>query len=415
MKCLHAFLFLLTVIAAPAAFADLEAETVFNTPGFSRNSTTTIEDQIISMTDLAVPGSKIRAALYRVDRVTVMQALVDASRRGVDVQVVLDGGNKPFKNVSGHAINLLATELQCKRGEKCVKFCSGPLKAPLSLLKVKEGYKIGGSCRGLVINHNKFFLFSELSDGRKNIVAQTSANIMSHQLEMYNDLLLIKNDESFFVGFMNYWNRLKGDHTVLKKSHPTLVSADAKVKAYFFPRLISGSDPVEDLLKKVNCRLPNSRIRGAQSAFTRGSVAKQLKRLINEGCIVDIISRVDALQRSPGKKVMKYLGDNLFILPYRGRIPEHEHPNSIHTKIVMIDASIDNSQEKIPVVMTGSHNLDLWSLRANDEVLLEVRDRNIHERYNEFLDRIIWDAKSSGIPFVKLGKNSEPLSDSDDN
>lgn len=356
----------------------------------------------------------IRVALYRVDRVPVMQALVDASRRGVDVQVVLDGGNKPFKKVSGHAIQLLASELQCKPGEKCVKFCSGPLKTPLSLLKIKDGYRVGGSCRGLAINHNKLFLFSELSDGRKNIIAQTSANIMTHQLEMYNDLLLINNDKSFFLGFMNYWKRLKSDNTVLKKSYPTLTSTDEKVKAYFFPRLVSGSDPVEELLKKVNCRLPNSRIRGAQSAFTRGSVAKQLKRLINEGCVVDIISRVDFLQKSPGKKVIKSLGDNLFVLPYRGLLAEHQHPNSIHTKIVMIDASIDSSAEKIPVVFTGSHNLDLWSLRANDEVLLEVRDRKVHDRYNDFLDKIVMDAQAAGVSFVELGNDTELPDDSND-
>lgn len=391
---------MLSIFSVCTALA-LDAEPVFNTPGFYRESTSTIEDKLISMTRLAVAGSKIRVTLYRVDRVPIMQALAEASRRGVDVQVVLDGGNKAFRNVPGHAIQILTSGLQCAEGEKCVKFCASPIQAPLSLLKVKEGYKVGGSCRGLVINHNKLFLFSELSDGRKNIIAQTSANMMMHQLEMYNDLLLIKNDPQLFAGFMHYWEKLKNDNTVLKKSFPTLTSADAKVKAYFFPRLISGSDPVEELLKKVNCRLPNSRIRGAQSAFTRASVAKQMRRLIDEGCAVDIISRVDPVQRSPGRKVQEYLGNNIYVLPYRGERPEEQHTNSIHTKIVLIDASIDNSPEKIPVVLTGSHNIDFWSLRGNDEVLLEVRDRALYEQYSDFIDRIVGDAHTGNVEFIR--------------
>lgn len=414
MKQRTLLLFFFCFFAGLAAHAELDAEAIFNTPGFNRGATTTIEDSLISMTRLAVPGSKIRVALYRVDRAPVMQALVDASHRGVDVQVVLDGGNKAFRKVPGHAVNILASGLQCLAGEKCLKFCASPIKAPLSLVKAKEGYKFGGSCRGLVINHNKLFLFSELADGQKNVIAQTSSNMMTHQLEMYNDLLLIKNDELLFLGFMNYWKKLKGDKTVLKKASPTLLSSDEKVKAYFFPRLISGADPIEELLKKVNCRLPNSRIRGAQSAFTRGSVAKQMKRLINEGCQVDIISRMDPLQKSPGKKVRKALGDNLLILPYRGHRPEEQHPNSIHTKIVLIDASIDNSQEKIQVVLTGSHNIDLWSLRSNDEVLLAVRDRRLHDRYNEFLDRILTDAAAGDISFIRPENTLIPESSEED-
>jgi len=378
----------------------LDAEPVFNTPGFVKQATATIEDKLISMTRLAIPGSKIRVTLYRVDRVPMMQALVEASQRGVDVQVVLDGGNKAFRKVTDHAIQVLVSGIQCAPGEKCVKFCASPIKAPLSLLKIKEGYKVGGSCRGLVINHNKLFLFSELSDGSKNIIAQSSANMMEHQLEMYNDLLIIKNDPKLFAGFMNYWNKLKSDNTVLKKAFPTLTSTDSKVKAYFFPRLISGADPIEELLKKVNCRLPNSRIRGAQSAFTRAEVAKQMRRLFDEGCAVDIISRVDPVQKWSGNKGLDDIGDNIYVLPYRGKRPEEQHPNSIHTKIVLIDASIDNSAEKIPVVLTGSHNIDFWSLRANDEVLFEVRDRGLYEQYSDFIDRIVGDAHAGNIPFV---------------
>lgn len=387
----------INLIVLPA-IAGLEVEAIFNTPGFRGESTSTIEDKIISLTRLAVPGSKIRVALYRVGRVQIIQALADASKRGVDVQLVLDGGNKAFRNEQGHAVNVLTQEIRCPEGENCVKFCAGPLKAPLSLIKIKKGYDVGGSCRGLIINHNKLFLFSELSDGRKNVIVQTSANMMKHQLEMYNDLLILKNDSVLFNGLNEYWESLKRDTTVLKKSFPTIHSEASRTKIYFFPRLISGSDPIEELLKKVNCRLPGSRIRAAQSSFSRGAVAKQLKRLIYEGCYVEVITRIDPQQRSPGDKVREALGEQLIVLPYKGDTPEKQHKNSLHTKILIIDASIDNSAEKIPVVLTGSHNIDIFSLRANDETLFEIRDRDLYNSYNFFLDKIVVDARSAALP-----------------
>jgi hypothetical protein len=380
----------------------LDIETVFNTPGFRGASTTTVEDKLIDLVRSAKIGSTIRGALYNIDRAPLMRELVLASQRGVDVEMVLDGGNLPSASIEGSAVNQLVSGfdgndgLRCS-GEDCVKFCHGPLQGAIKLLKIKKNYPLGGSCRGLVINHNKLFLFSELTDGSKNIVAQTSANMMAGQLKMYNDLIIIKNEENFFNGFMDYWQKLKGDKTVLlKKSFPTIHGEGDKLTSYFFPRMVS-QDPVLELLKRVNCHLPNSSIRASQAAFTRSKVAREMERLKAEGCSLQVIARIDPTQSSPGKDVRQILGSDLVVLPFRGSTPEEQADNSIHTKVVLIDASIDGSAEKIPVVLTGSHNLDLFSLRTNDETLIEIRDQTVFNSYQLFLDRILDDARSAGL------------------
>lgn len=399
----HVFLISILFLSVFSAQA-LQIETVFNTPGFTGQSTLTLENKLIDMIKTSVRGSKIRVALYGVDREPVMKELVYASQRGVDVQVVFDGGNLARATTPGHAVNMLVEGFDGNQGlvcqsekEDCIKFCNGPLAAPLKLLKLKKNYDLGKGCRGLVNNHNKLFLFSELADGNKNIVAQTSANMGLHQLEMYNDLLIIKNDAIFFDHFMTYWGKLKEDKTILlKKSFPNVSTDEKRLKAYFFPRLV-GKDPVLNILRKVNCKLPNSVIRAAQSAFTRGGVAEQMKKLKTEGCKVEVIARIDPRQSSPGTKVREALTDSLIVLPFRGATQEEQSVNSIHTKIVLINASIDNSLEKIPMVLTGSHNLDLFSLRTNDETLIEVRDQQIFDQYNQFLDQILLDARSAGL------------------
>ncbi len=396
-------LFVLTLLSSFVAQA-LQIDTVFNTPGFTGLSTPTVENKLLEMIKSSVAGSKIRVALYVVDREPLIKELVYASQRGVDVQIVLDGGNLPRVKIAGHALEMLVNGFDGNQGlvcqgeaDDCIKFCNGPIAGPIKMLKLKKNYPLGESCRGLVINHNKLFLFSELSNGAKNIVAQTSANMAQHQLEMYNDLLIIKNDAIFFDHFTTYWGKLKEDKTVLlKKSFPNISTDENRLKAYFFPRLL-GKDPVLNLLRKVNCKLPNSVIRAAQSAFTRGGVAEQMKKLKTEGCKVEVIARIDPRQSSPGKKVREALTDSLVVLPFKGATPEEQSVNSIHTKIVLINASIDNSPEKIPVVLTGSHNLDLFSLRSNDETLIEVRDQQIFDQYNQFLDQILFDARSAGL------------------
>ncbi|AGH94735.1 phospholipase D-like domain-containing protein [Pseudobdellovibrio exovorus] len=403
-RILKAQLSFLVLLNSLPAFS-FDVEPLFNTPGFHGDATTTIEDRLIEMIRDAREGSKIRVALYHISRANLAQELVIASHRGVDVQIVLDGGTAHEIEENGSPLNILAygfsgysEGLKCAEDEVCLKLCKGPLAAPLSILKLKKNHDLGNACRGLIANHNKFFLFSDLNDGNSHVVAQTSANMADGQLKMYNDLLLIKNNPDFFEDFLNYWQKLKGDQTALfKKSHPTISDESGKLKSYFFPRLVS-KDPVLSLLKKVNCKLPNSSIKASQSAFTRGGVAREMARLQAEGCDLQVITRVDPVQKSPGKKVIRSLrSEDLVILPYRGQEEKDRSENSIHTKIVLINASIDNSSEKVPVVLTGSHNLDLFSLRTNDEVLIEVRDQSVYEAYDAFLERILQDARDAGI------------------
>ncbi len=133
-------LFLTTV----TAYAKPQIETLFNTPGFTGQGTTTIEDKLIEMLKSSLPGSKVRIALYTLDRVPLVHELVYASQRGVDVQIVFDGGNVTRAKQEGHALHMLLhgfngnSGLECANGEDdCIKFCSGPLAPLLKPFKIR--------------------------------------------------------------------------------------------------------------------------------------------------------------------------------------------------------------------------------------------------------------------------------------
>lgn len=54
---------------------DVDADVVFNTPGFHDQATTTVEDKLVELIEQAVPGSQIRVSQYHIDRPETAVAL----------------------------------------------------------------------------------------------------------------------------------------------------------------------------------------------------------------------------------------------------------------------------------------------------------------------------------------------------
>jgi hypothetical protein len=362
----------------------------FNLPGFNGRADRTVETRWIEAINQAVAGSKIHVSMYIINQRSVSEALVLAAARGVDVQLVLDGRNSKYK--PNDAIDVLLNGFGGHAGlnscseKPCVKFCRGPF----SFIGIKGGM-IGNSCNGLVINHNKFMLFSKLSTGAEYVVMQSSANVEEEHAHRYNDLLEVQNDKKLYDGYLNYLAILKRDNTFIFKKPGDFVG-DSGIIVRTSPRLI-GKDPVEDLLKRVSCKLPGSIIRAAYSDLGRVGAARQLARLKSEGCKVQVYALYNKALKQPGKKVVKALGDSMIVWEDGSQIGK----NSIHTKMLLIDAAFDGKEQKSKVVLTGSQNLDIWSLKTNDECQMEIRNDAIFEQYLNFWGTILNDAQTGGL------------------
>jgi hypothetical protein len=375
----------------------LEAEVVFNEPGFYGNTATTVEDKLVDLVDRAAVGSEIHISLFEMTRTPVVKALIRASQRGVDVHLVLDGSNYfDQRKKVGNGIDLLLNgsdetgRLQCQT-EPCVRFCTGPLHIKL------HGKTFGGSCNGLIINHNKFFLFSRLTDGSENVVVQTSSNLEDLQLHQYQDMAIIRGDRALYDGYLDYWQMQNRDRTHIRPHGD--IKGDGPVTARFFPRIID-RDPVMKALRRVSCEPVGSMIRVAEADFNRLNVAASLRDLAKQGCDVKVITRIDPEMFSPAVGIAKRLGPDLMILPFRGNTKEYQATNSIHTKIILIDAALDGSTERRPLVITGSHNLDFFSLHTNDETLLEIEDAAVFDAYLGFWNRLDESARTSGLSLL---------------
>ena len=59
--------------------------------------------------------------------------------------------------------------------------------------------------------HHKTFLFSELSDGSRNVVLQGSHNLTTTQLTMHNNAVIIRGDAALFAAYERTWRDLFAD------------------------------------------------------------------------------------------------------------------------------------------------------------------------------------------------------------
>ena len=167
---------------------------------------------------------------------------------------------------------------------------------------------------------------------------------------------------------------------------------DTGILVHTSPRLI-GRDPVEHLLRHVTCNLPGSIIRAAESDLGRIHVAEQLEALKKKGCDVRVFALADARLKQPGKKVKRSLGDSLVLTDGETRHGQ----NSIHTKMMLISAALDNSTERSLIVLTGSQNLDKYSLRTNDECQMEIHDGAVYSQYLGYWYKMMEDANAAGL------------------
>jgi phosphatidylserine/phosphatidylglycerophosphate/cardiolipin synthase-like enzyme len=288
----------------------------------------------------APAGATVRATFYHLTRLSPAQALVAAQARGVNVQVVLDKDNR------NAAYDVLKAGLPAANLTLCTKH--------------------DGGCIGSGINHNKFVLFSELTDGSKNVVWQSSANLTNSQLEMHNNTVVVRDDAVLYEGYRKYFDDLRAQRAN-PNYYRTFDGAGATTRAFVFPR--ASSDTVVNLLDNVRCERGHGSLRVVMAFFTnaRVAVAKKLASLKRAGCSVETLL-------NEGDDA----GPNVLAALRAGGVTVRRYPRSIaaiHSKYLLLDSIYDG--EPRTLVFTGSHNYTGAALRSNDEVLLRVDDPTV--------------------------------------
>ena len=74
--------------------------------------------------------------------------------------------------------------------------------------------------------------------------------------------------------------------------------------------------------------------------------------------------------------------------PYRDGDPKR---NALHSKIMLIQAPLGKSNEMKKLVVIGTHNFDMPSLKLNNELMLEIYDDKLFDAYEVSIQRLLND------------------------
>ena len=335
---------------SPAADAASPAppryEAFFSNPGPEGENDERLEEELAALLELAEPGSAVHAAVYTWSRGNMAEAFIAAHQRGVDVRLLIGSEFAAVETLKealpdGHVY-------VCRRG----------------------GDPSG--CHGGNINHNKFFLFSRLTDGSRDVVVQSSANLTNPQLGQNNNFVVIRDDLRLYHAFRQYWHDLSRDVDDL--DYYVTAEGDEGTKAYFLPRASATSatgerDPVYAIFDDIDCSAGSElRIGQARWSNARRGIAHKAAELQESGCNVEVVVRDE------------HTGDDTAQILEDGGVELTFYP-LIHSKYWLVDGVYRG--ERARIVWTGAMNFTGSGLRSNDEAFVQIDDDELYDAYLE--------------------------------
>ncbi|OLT11925.1 hypothetical protein BJF79_23150 [Actinomadura sp. CNU-125] len=361
-----------------------------NTATFNSLGGSEIVNHLLELIRGAEPGSEIKFTAFRFEERSVADALIDAARRGVQVQLLVDGGAPTSDGQQYIPVEAaLATDNDDGTWARHCGGAENPFPEP--------------SCQGTNAMHNKFALFSRTM-GTDDVVSTGSANLNDTSgRTVWNSWYTHVENSGLFERFKGYFGdmarmEVKPDYY---NENPPVITGN--VKSYFYPRAkVDGDAAANDTFVHTldATRCPGT-IRVANWSLSRPAVAHALVAKAAEGCTVEVVARKIYPSACKALATAVEAGAEVRLWSYK---EEDEAPNYVHSKDATIEAGYPNTSEKAKVVFTGSANLNTPSLEHNDENV--VRIMNQETTYAAFVDhfmRVKAHAESSGQGFRILG------------
>lgn len=340
-----------------------------------------LERQVVSAVKRARAGSDIRISIFSFDRMPLVDALKDAHRRGVSVQVL----------VNDHEVTRAQRKLAQVIGRK---------RSRSSWI-----YQCENGCRSSGENlHDKFYLFSRAGAARWTVMSGSINMKLNGHKNQYNDLWTRNDDEPLYRAFEDLFTRLKADR-IDRPGYRTWTAGRATIQATPLTKYSATNDPIMDVLGPVKCfgatgtagKDGRTVVRVMMHAWNgdRGTyIARRIRALHAEGCDVRL------LYGFAGEAVR----DTLARTTTRGRVPirstgydtnaDGELDLYTHQKNLVISGHYGDDTEK-KLVVTGSSNWTVDGMRG-DEIVVLLDGIGNYGAYNAYFNWL-WSSRSRSV------------------
>lgn len=355
----------------------------FNNPIGSYEAQRRIENVIQASIRRAKKDSYIRIALFSFDRRGIAQDLIDAHKRGVHVQVLLN-------------------DHQITRAMRMMSQAFGN-----SLKRKSWIRRCDSGCRAHSENlHSKIYLFSRTGAAVKTSIVGSvnlTTNALIHQ---WNDGLVVNNDK-VYNRLRSVFNEMKLDKDVTRPYKVYNINRRYQLQVLPFMNATRRNDPIMRMLNRVKCkgatggtgtngrtqvRVDMHRWAGHRGAY----IADKIVNLWAEGCDVKV------MHGSASEQVRQAITRNT----HRGRVPIRSNgfdesgdgmiDRYTHHKYLIISGHYrkDTSQN---ITYTGSANWSGSGVRG-DEIIFRARGPRTKKQYLANFN-FIWNNGSRPIPY----------------
>ncbi|MGI5176078.1 phospholipase D-like domain-containing protein [Dactylosporangium sp. CA-152071] len=367
-----------------------------NGPQFTQYQTTGLRDEIDTLVQASVAGSTLYASLYTFTDQAITDHLLAAHARGVKVRLLIEActdGDPAVCNQSAQVDSLVSglpawsSSATGSWAKRCFASCAGG---------------------GTGINHNKFWVFSALSDGRTDVTLIGSNNPTNPQQQMYQNLVEVSGNAALATAYRDYVNRklaVTGSSKVYETGHVDAgpfrlwysprnspsTAEDTTITNSFNPQS-TRHDIFAAAIDDVQCSTTSTDdvIRLAMWGFrdARPEVIDALGDKADAGCTVEVATGEhqdmidDLAARGIGVYSMNPGGCRQSFFAVGSAVNAECSDGSIHSKYLVVQGVSRKDNQTHRYVYTGSQNLTNGALKKNDETFMRIDDTTV---YNGFV------------------------------
>lgn len=365
-----------------------------NGPQFTAYQTTGIRDEIDDLVQQASTGSTLYASLYTFSDSAIADHLITAHQRGVRVRLLIEAcpGDPPSCGPSSQVTKLVSALGSYAPGAtgswtfQCQASCSGG--------------NIG-------INHSKFWVFGNLSDGRTDVTLFGSANPTKPQQQMFQNMVEVSGNATLAAGFRSYVTRKVDNYGSTKvyetghldagayrvwfspRNSPS-TGEDSEITSSFSPQSVR-HDIFAAAIDDIQCSTTTSDDVIRMAMWTvrtaRPEVIDALGDKRDAGCTVEVITgeHQDAMTglaaRGIAVRSTNAGGCRQSFFAVGSDDNAECSDGGVHSKYLLTEGISRRDNKRHSYVYTGSHNLTNGALKKNDEVLARIEDATLYSGY----------------------------------
>jgi hypothetical protein len=357
------------VYTGPARAATPTLTASFNRPTVAGAEDNTMLTRLTALVDAAATGSTIRVSLPTLSDQQLTDRLLAAQNQ--------------------RQVTVLAVAEQCATKDS-TGTCAIP---PIALTALANGMTAGRFtwCRegcltasGAVVGAG-YWLFDALTDGRRDVVAQTSADPSANAARAHHDMVVVADDSALAAGYRTYFAaQAAGSPATFTGS---VRGSDGRTEVFFGPRPATQPDPLVGLVNDVKC--PGGTIRVASRAWgaNRTGLLNLLAAKKAAGCAVEVV----VTDRNDALPVLGHANVDVYTFRPGGcRYPANGSCDTggLGSTFVLTSGVSQSTGATANLVFTGPRSLTDQQLRGDDSVLLKLNDPAVYQAYDTQWQRL---------------------------